>query len=63
MPLLAIAVPVRQPPATLRLHLSALAKLYLEKDCSLAEINPWVRTGDGKMIAPGFIGLGSPLQK
>jgi succinyl-CoA synthetase beta subunit len=38
---------IKQAVATL----TALAKLYLQKDCSLAEINPWVRTGDGKMIA------------
>lgn len=31
--------------------LTALARIYLEKDCSLAEINPWVRTKDGAMIA------------
>jgi succinyl-CoA synthetase beta subunit len=26
-------------------------KVYLDKDCSLAEINPWVRTASGSMIA------------
>ncbi|QDU61641.1 Succinyl-CoA ligase [ADP-forming] subunit beta [Planctomycetes bacterium Pan216] len=31
--------------------LKGLAKVYLDKDCSLAEINPWVRTADGNMIA------------
>ncbi|HVJ83841.1 MAG TPA: ADP-forming succinate--CoA ligase subunit beta [Planctomycetia bacterium] len=31
--------------------LVALCKLYLDKDCSLAEINPWVRTEAGGMIA------------
>jgi succinyl-CoA synthetase beta subunit len=31
--------------------LTALVNLYLEKDCSLAEINPWVQTADGTMIA------------
>jgi succinyl-CoA synthetase beta subunit len=31
--------------------LTGLVKLYLEKDCSLAEINPWVQTTDGHMIA------------
>jgi succinyl-CoA synthetase beta subunit len=38
---------IKQAVATL----TALAKLFVEKDCSLAEINPWVRTADGKMIA------------
>ncbi|MFQ5806648.1 MAG: ADP-forming succinate--CoA ligase subunit beta [Phycisphaerae bacterium] len=28
-----------------------LAKLFVEKDCSLAEINPLVRTPDGKILA------------
>lgn len=28
-----------------------LARLYVEKDCSLAEINPLVRTPDGQMLA------------
>ncbi|TWT45911.1 Succinyl-CoA ligase [ADP-forming] subunit beta [Phycisphaerae bacterium RAS1] len=28
-----------------------LAKLFVEKDCSLAEINPLVQTPDGKMLA------------
>lgn len=31
--------------------LTGLARIYLDKDCSLAEINPWVRTGTGSMIA------------
>ena len=31
--------------------LTGLVKLYLDKDCSLAEINPWVQTTDGDMIA------------
>jgi succinyl-CoA synthetase beta subunit len=31
--------------------LQGLVRLYLERDCSLAEINPWVRTDDDRMIA------------
>lgn len=31
--------------------LTGLARVYLDKDCSLAEINPWVRTKEGTMIA------------
>jgi succinyl-CoA synthetase beta subunit len=31
--------------------LTGLVKVYLDKDCSLAEINPWVRTASGSMIA------------
>lgn len=31
--------------------LQGLVKVYLEKDCSLAEINPWVRTKSGTMLA------------
>ncbi|MCP3917212.1 MAG: ADP-forming succinate--CoA ligase subunit beta [bacterium] len=31
--------------------LTALAKLFCEMDCSLAEINPLVTTGDGKVMA------------
>lgn len=31
--------------------LSGLVRVYLDKDCSLAEINPWVQTADGNMIA------------
>jgi succinyl-CoA synthetase beta subunit len=31
--------------------LTALARVYLDKDCSLAEINPLVRTKEGRMIA------------
>jgi succinyl-CoA synthetase beta subunit len=31
--------------------LTGLVRVYLEKDCSLAEINPWVRTSDEHMIA------------
>ena len=31
--------------------LKALYKVYLDYDCSLAEINPLVLTGDGKLIA------------
>jgi len=30
---------------------SALYKLYLEKDCSLLEINPLIVNGDGKLVA------------
>src|SRR5262245_39604568 len=37
---------VKQAVATF----TALARLYVDKDCSLAEINPWVRTSSGKMI-------------
>ncbi|MEX1040944.1 MAG: ADP-forming succinate--CoA ligase subunit beta [Pirellulaceae bacterium] len=31
--------------------IKGLCKVYVEKDCALAEINPLVITGDGKMIA------------
>jgi succinyl-CoA synthetase beta subunit len=31
--------------------LTALVRVYLDYDCSLAEINPWVRTKSGAMIA------------
>lgn len=31
--------------------LAGLVRVYLDKDCSLAEINPWVQTADGQMIA------------
>ena len=31
--------------------LAGLVRVYLDKDCSLAEINPWIRTDDGAMIA------------
>ncbi|WHY88074.1 ADP-forming succinate--CoA ligase subunit beta [Neobacillus novalis] len=31
--------------------MTALYKAYIEKDCSIAEINPLVVTGDGKVIA------------
>ena len=31
--------------------MKALCKLYVEKDCTLAEINPLVVTGDGEIIA------------
>jgi succinyl-CoA synthetase beta subunit len=31
--------------------MKALAKVYVDYDCSLAEINPLVLTGDGKLIA------------
>ena len=31
--------------------LKALAKLFLEQDCSIAEINPWVRNAAGRMVA------------
>ena len=30
---------------------NALYKLYLEKDCSLVEVNPLIVTGDGKLVA------------
>jgi succinyl-CoA synthetase beta subunit len=42
------------PPAALKgigPFLKALYKVYLDYDCSLAEINPLVLTGDGKLIA------------
>jgi succinyl-CoA synthetase beta subunit len=38
---------VKQATATL----TGLVRLFLDKDCSLAEINPWVKTTDGNMIA------------
>ena len=38
---------VKQAAATL----AGLVRVYLDKDCSLAEINPWVRTTEGAMIA------------
>jgi succinyl-CoA synthetase beta subunit len=31
--------------------LTGLVRVYLDKDCSLAEINPWVRTKQGGMVA------------
>lgn len=31
--------------------LAGLVRVYLDKDCSLAEINPWVRTKQGGMVA------------
>ena len=31
--------------------LAAMTKLYLEKDCSLVEINPLVETADGRLLA------------
>lgn len=31
--------------------LTGLVRVYIDKDCSLAEINPWVRTKAGAMIA------------
>ena len=31
--------------------LRGLARIFLEKDCSLAEINPLVRTRDGRILA------------
>lgn len=31
--------------------MAGLVKLYLEKDCSLVEINPWVRTDDHRLLA------------
>ncbi|MBW3637431.1 MAG: ADP-forming succinate--CoA ligase subunit beta, partial [Armatimonadetes bacterium] len=42
------------PPTALKgmgAFLKALYKVYLDYDCSLAEINPLVLTGDGKLIA------------
>ncbi len=42
------------PPAALKsmgAFLKALYRVYLDYDCSLAEINPLVLTGDGKLIA------------
>lgn len=42
------------PPLALKgmgAFLKALYKVYLDYDCSLAEINPLVLTGDGKLIA------------
>jgi succinyl-CoA synthetase beta subunit len=42
------------PPALLgkaQPFLTALARVYLEKDCSLAEINPLVITADGGLVA------------
>ena len=42
------------PPAALKgmgSFLKALYRVYLDYDCSLAEINPLVLTGDGKLIA------------
>jgi succinyl-CoA synthetase beta subunit len=37
--------------AAARTNLQGLYKAYLETDCSLAEINPLIVTGDGKVIA------------
>lgn len=31
--------------------LAGLVRVFLQKDCSLAEINPWVRTAQGSMLA------------
>ncbi|MGL5096790.1 MAG: ADP-forming succinate--CoA ligase subunit beta [Planctomycetia bacterium] len=31
--------------------MTGLVRLYLTRDCSLAEINPWVKTKEGKLIA------------
>jgi succinyl-CoA synthetase beta subunit len=44
----------KMPPLALKgmgAFLKALYKVYLDYDCSLAEINPLVLTGEGKLIA------------
>ena len=49
-----LAFEANLPPAALKgvgPFLKALYKVYLDYDCSLAEINPLVLTGDGKLIA------------
>ncbi|MGC5220870.1 ATP-grasp domain-containing protein, partial [Escherichia coli] len=45
-----IGVPAESIPAA-RQNLQGLYKAYWETDASLAEINPLILTGDGKVIA------------
>jgi succinyl-CoA synthetase beta subunit len=50
----AIAAKIGVPPASIadaRTQLQGLYKAYWETDCSLAEINPLILTGSGKVIA------------
>jgi succinyl-CoA synthetase beta subunit len=49
-----LAFDAKLPPAALKgvgPFLKALGKAYLDNDCSTAEINPLILTGDGKLIA------------
>jgi succinyl-CoA synthetase beta subunit len=45
-----IGIPAAQAAAAVSL-LQALAKAFVELDCSMAEINPLVTTADGKLLA------------
>ncbi len=46
----AIGIPATSVNAAVKV-MKGLARLFLDKDCSLAEINPLVVTGDGRVIA------------
>ncbi len=45
-----VGIPAKSVNAAVKVMV-ALAKLFVEKDCSLAEINPLILTGDGKVVA------------
>ncbi len=45
-----IGIPAASVPAAVRV-MTALSKLFLDKDCALAEINPLILTQDGRVMA------------
>jgi succinyl-CoA synthetase beta subunit len=45
-----IGIPAASVPAAVRV-MTALSKLFLEMDCSIAEINPLILTQDGRVMA------------
>ncbi len=45
-----IGIPAASVPAAVRV-MTALSRLFLDKDCSLAEINPLILTQDGRVMA------------
>ncbi len=50
----AVAAKIGIPAASIaqaRVNLQALYKAFMETDCSLAEINPLILTGDGRVVA------------
>ena len=50
----AVAAQIGIPPASIaqaRSNLQALYKAFIDTDCSLAEINPLILTGDGRVVA------------
>jgi len=50
----AVAAKIGIPPASIaaaRVNLQGLYKAFIDTDCSLAEINPLILTGDGRVVA------------